>query len=150
MEPLARIVVPVDLDQHTQKIVDFAIYMANRLDSEIFFFHSVEPIESVAMGEMAMVHFSYEDFNSAHAEQAEKSLAEIINKATDKCKKCHSKIVIGDAVDSILQYAENQKADMIIMGTHGKRGVEKILIGSVAERVLKRAHCPVLTMNPYR
>ncbi len=150
MEPLTRIIVPVDLDQHTQKIVDFAVHMANKLDCEIVFLHSVESIESVAMGEMAMVHFSYEEFNAAHAEQAEKSLAEVISKASEKCKKCRSKVVIGDAVDTILQFAENEKADMIIMGTHGKRGIEKILIGSVAERVLKGAHCPVLTMNPYR
>lgn len=150
MEDLARIVVPVDLEQHTQKIVDFAIYMANKLNSEIILFHCVEFVESAAMGEIALSQFSFEDFNSSHAKHAEEVLGDMIKNAGDKCKKCRSKVVIGDTVESILQYAESEKADMIIIGTHGKRGLEKILLGSVAERVLKRAHCPVLVTNPYR
>lgn len=150
MQDIKLIIVPVDLDQHTQKLVDFAISTANKLDCEIVFFHSVEPIENVAMGEMAMVHFSYEDFNSAHVTQAETSLTEIIEAAEVKCNNCRSKVILGDAVDSILHFAEDEKADMIIMGTHGKRGLEKILLGSVAHRVLQGAHCPVLVMNPYR
>lgn len=150
MKDITRIVVPVDLDQNTQKLVDFAISMANKLGSEIAFFHSVQPIESVAMGEMAMVHFSYDEFNTAHVTQAEENLAEFIKNAEVKCEKCRSKVVLGDAVDTILDFAKDENADMILMGTHGKRGLEKILLGSVAHRVLQNAHCPVLVMNPYR
>lgn len=150
MQEILTIVVPVDLDQHTEKLVDFAISMANKLNCELVFFHSVQPIENVAMGEMAMVHFSYEDFNSAHITQAEESLAEFLKSAQEKCEKCRSKVLLGDAVDTILEFAEKENADMIIMGTHGKRGLEKILLGSVAHRVLQRAHCPVLVMNPYK
>ena len=56
----------------------------------------------------------------------------------------------GDTVYEIVAYAKNQKADLIVIGTHGTRGLEKILLGSVAERVLKRAHCPTLIINPYK
>ncbi len=150
MQDLELIVVPVDLDQHTQKLVDFAISMANNLHCEIALFHCVESVESVAMGEMAMAHLSHKEFDSTNAKKAEEILHEIMKKTAEKCEKCRSKIAIGDPVDEILNYAENENANMIIIGTHGKQGIKKILLGSVASEVLKRAHCPVLVMNPYR
>ena len=58
--------------------------------------------------------------------------------------------VVGDPVDEIVQIAGAKKSDLIIIGTHGTKGLEKILLGSVAERVLKRADCPVLIMNPFK
>ena len=147
MQEIKHIVVPVDLEKNTQKLVDFAIYIANQLDSEISFFHG---IEFLAMGEMALGNFSYKDYNSERVHDAKIALHEIIKNATGKCKKCSSKVVVGDVVDEIIDYAKNRNAGLIIMGTHGKRGIEKILLGSVADRVLKSAHCPVLVMNPYK
>ncbi len=147
MQKITHIVVPVDLEKNTQKLIDFAIYIANQLDSEINFFHG---IEFLAMGEMALGNFSYNDYNSERVHYAKTALQEIVKNATGKCKKCSSKVVVGDVVDEILDYAKNRNANMIIMGTHGKRGIEKILLGSVADRVLKSAHCPVLVMNPYK
>lgn len=147
MKDIKQIVVPIDLEKNTQKLIDFAIYMANKFDSEISLFHGVE---FVAMGEMALGNFSYDDYSSARVNFAKKKLEEIVQDTTGKCKKCSSKVVVGDVVDEIVDYAKSRKADMIIIGTHGKRGLEKILLGSVADRVLKTAHCPVLVMNPYR
>ncbi|MCK9294597.1 MAG: universal stress protein, partial [Desulfobulbaceae bacterium] len=59
-----------------------------------------------------------------------------------------TKVVIGDTVDTILDEAKSY--DTIIIGTHGYRGLEKILMGSVAERVVKNSPCPVLVYNPYK
>ena len=59
-------------------------------------------------------------------------------------------VLRGDTVDAIIEYVEEKKIDLIIMGTHGAKGIEKILLGSVAERVLKRVSCPTLIFNPYK
>jgi nucleotide-binding universal stress UspA family protein len=59
-------------------------------------------------------------------------------------------VIRGDVVDEVVKYAEEEKAGLVIIGTHGTKGLERILLGSVAERVLKSVHCPTLTMNPYR
>jgi nucleotide-binding universal stress UspA family protein len=59
-------------------------------------------------------------------------------------------VVTGDPVDRITEIAKEKNSDLIIISTHGAKGLEKILLGSVAERVLKRAHCPVLVMNPFK
>jgi nucleotide-binding universal stress UspA family protein len=59
-------------------------------------------------------------------------------------------VLSGDVVEEINRFAGEKKADLIVMGTHGYKGLDKILFGSVAEKVVKTAPCPVLTINPYR
>jgi nucleotide-binding universal stress UspA family protein len=58
-------------------------------------------------------------------------------------------VVLGDAAEEILNYAKTEGIDLIIMGTHGRKGIERIIFGSVAERVVKKSPIPVLTVNPY-
>lgn len=144
---ITKIVVPVDLGKNTDKVVDYALFIAKGLDAEVVFLHT---IEFVALGEMALGNFSYDDYNSSRMEEAKKVLNDITRDATGKCKKCSSKVLIGDIVDEILDFTKKGNADLVIMGTHGKRGLEKILLGSVADRVIKKASCPVLVINPYR
>ena len=55
-----------------------------------------------------------------------------------------------DIAEQIMSYAKNNGCDMIIMGTHGYKGLERIIFGSVADKVVKNACCPVLTINPYQ
>jgi nucleotide-binding universal stress UspA family protein len=61
-----------------------------------------------------------------------------------------AKVLIGDVGEEVVRYAEETGIDMIIMGTHGYKGLEKVMFGSVAEKVVKTAPCPVLTINPYK
>jgi nucleotide-binding universal stress UspA family protein len=56
---------------------------------------------------------------------------------------------LGDAAEEILKYVRSEGIDLIIMGTHGRKGLEKIVFGSVAERVVQKSPVPVLTINPY-
>ncbi len=66
------------------------------------------------------------------------------------CPSFVKKILIGDAASEIIRYAQEEKIDLIIMGTHGRKGLEKALFGSVAEKVVKNSPVPVLTINPYK
>ncbi len=147
MPNITKIIVPIDLDKHTDKLVDYAFYMAKKLDAEVLLVHVVE---FIVMGEMALGNPSYDDFNTKRKDHANTALTEISDKAVGKCERYTCKVIIGDIVDEILDLAQAENGNLIIMGSHGKRGLEKILLGSVAERVLKNAHCPVLIMNPYR
>jgi len=70
--------------------------------------------------------------------------------SSEKNTSCTGKVVNGEVVDEIVAYTEEKNAGMIIIGTHGAKGLKKILLGNVAERVVHRAPCPVLLFNPYR
>jgi nucleotide-binding universal stress UspA family protein len=72
----------------------------------------------------------------------------------DYCKKAgvtelHHKVFMGDVGEKIVEYANEIEADLIVMGTHGYKGLEKIMFGSVADKVVRSAACPVMTINPY-
>ena len=58
-------------------------------------------------------------------------------------------IILGDAAEEVLNYVQSEGIDLVIMGTHGRKGLEHIIFGSVAERVVKQSPVPVLTVNPY-
>lgn len=147
MIEIKTILVPVDLDQHTEKVADYALFIAKGLGAELLFLHAVE---FMTMSEMGLGNLAYEDYTAAQIKQAEETLTELVAKGTEQGCGCDSKVVIGDTVDEIIDLAATGNHSLIIMGTHGKRGLEKILLGSVAERVLKSAHCPVLVVNPYK
>ena len=59
-------------------------------------------------------------------------------------------VVAGDASEEILNYIEEHQIDLVIMGTHGRKGMDKIIFGSVAERVVKTSPVPVMVVNPYK
>jgi len=59
-------------------------------------------------------------------------------------------VVAGDASEEILNYIEAQRIDLVIMATHGRKGMDKIIFGSVAERVVKNSPVPVMVVNPYK
>lgn len=147
MKEIKKIIVPVDLDKNTELIANYAVFIAKKIGAEVFFFHAVE---FLASSEMALGNLSYEDYTATRIDQSEKLLTELVKNATSQGCTCESSSAVGDIVDEIVGLADKKSADMIIMGTHGKRGLEKILLGSVAERVLKRARCPVLVVNPYK
>ena len=81
---------------------------------------------------------------------ARQRMQELVERYRADLAECAGEVLEGDPADRIVAFAADQQADLIVMGTHGARGIEKILLGSVAERVLKRAACPVLIVNPYR
>jgi len=146
MEKAQELLVSVDFQQHTQKLVDFAIDVAKRLNAHLTVIHVLEFI------------IPYDDYSpESYKKFDDKLLAHVENKMEvliEQCKtsipECKGVVLRGDVIESIVTSAKDSKADLIIMGTHGAKGIEKILLGSVAERVLKRAPCPVLMFNPFK
>ena len=140
------IVVPVDFSEITSKLVDYAVNMASRLSGMIHFVHAVH----FYAGDM-MLGFPYaHDCESKLIKNAEERMENLIADNKERCAGCTGEVVIGDPVEKIVDFARAKESDLIIISTHGVKGLEKILLGSVAERVLKRAHCPVLFLNPFK
>ena len=142
---IKKIITPVDFENNTSKLVEFAFYIARQLSAEICFCHVVEPF---ATGDMMLGSPSFVTFEKERRANAEERMINLIKDNEARSPSCSGKVLVGDITDEIVAYAKD--ADMIIMGTHGAKGLEKILLGSVAERVLKKAGCPCLIMNPYK
>jgi len=146
MKDIRHVIVPVDFEQHTDTLAEFAICMANKLEAKVTFVHVVQKGEYFSDYDSS----SFEKFEARIQNNAEKKMAAMIEKNKTSCPGCTGVLLSGDTVDCIVEYAKDQEVNLIILATHGSKGIEKILLGSVADRVLKRAHCPTLVFNPYR
>lgn len=144
MNAITEIVAPIDLEDHTEKVAEYAAYMADKLSANLTLLHVVELLRPI--GDMVLGSTTVEEYNKKRFTYAK----EKVDKLIADNPGCNGTVVAGEIVDEILDFAEEKGADLIIIGTHGSKGLEKLLLGSVAERVVKYSHCPTLVMNPYK
>lgn len=147
MAEMSKVVVPVDFTSKTDKVVHYALSIADKLGAQVLFFHVVSDFQGY---DMMLVHPSFITMKQDLEKQARKRLDALLAEYRERKGGVGGDIAVGDAAEEIVRYAEAEKADMIIIGTHGTKGLEKILLGSTAERVVKKAPCPVLVFNPFK
>lgn len=144
MQEIRKILVPVDFQRYSDELADFAVATANKLAAKVVFFHVVEVI------------LFYSDFVPAYMpindeetlEHAKAKMNTLVENSKKTWMNCSGEVERGDVVDTIVEYVQKEEIDLIIIGTHGAKGLEKILLGSVAERVIKRAPCSALLFKP--
>ena len=146
MYEISKIIVPVDFGQHTEKLVDFSMFIAKKFSAEILFFHVSESFE----GYIGFDHPSIDEIDKELRAHSEREMKKLLDKIRPDCQNCSGEVVNGDIVDEIVACVEKSGAQMIIIGTHGAKGIEKILVGNIAERVVRNAPCPTLLFNPYK
>ena len=145
MHVIEKIVVPVDFGKQTEKLAKFALDIAGRLSAKVNFIH----VTDLFREHDAMVGTTFLAVQKQIQDTAEERMKNLVDDYSDR-GPCTGKVTDGEVVEDIVAYAEQEGAGMIIISTHGAKGLEKILLGSVAERVVKKAHCPVLVYNPYK
>ncbi len=147
MKTIKKIVVPIDFTSATEKVISYAVSVAEQLKAHVAFLHVNETFSGY---DMLMVHTSFTRISKEMKEKAEEKMAHLLEDHGSLAGGCSGQVVSGDVVDEIIAFAEEEKADLIVIGTHGVKGLERVLLGSVAEQVVKKAPCPVLTFNPFR
>jgi nucleotide-binding universal stress UspA family protein len=141
---IKKILVPTDLSELTSISLDFAIDIANRFNSTIYLLHILE------------LHHSYEISTSKIIEElrvlALKELRSYLEKIPkEKIKGINIKEMVTlylRAWFGIVNFAEENGIDLIIMTTHGRKGLVRFMLGSTAEKVISESPCPVLTIKP--
>lgn len=144
MQDLTHIIAPVDLEEHSNKILEYGAYMADKLGARLTLIHVVEPFHS--MVDVELGSSTLEKYTANRLQTAK----DYLQKLAAPYSACTTEVLQGVIVDAIVDFAKSKEAEMIIIGTHGSKGIEKLLLGSVAERVVKNAHCPTLVMNPFK
>ncbi len=147
MVEINKVVVPVDFSSATDKVVDYATSVADKLGAHVIFFHVVNDFQGY---DMLLVHPSFVEMSEELKKKSKQRIAALVEDYKQLKNGASGEVAVGDAAEEIVQFAEQEKADMIIIGTHGVKGLERILMGSTAEKVVKKAPCPVLTFNPFK
>jgi len=141
---MARVLVPVDFSSTSTSAIDKAVQMLSPAATELHLLHVLEQPTMVAPDFGAMPLVPVEERAEALARLRE--MAADIQARTPSMKP---EIHVSEGVPAreILCFAEKQGVDLIVMGTHGLTGIVRLLFGSVAEKVVRRAHCPVFTVG---
>jgi len=134
--PIRTILHPTDFSPSSEAAFAFACSLAGEYFSEILLLNVVEPVFIMTLEGFAAPYPTIE------MEAARKRLDTIV--ALDSRVKIRREVAYGGSVDEIVRVAVESKADMIAMGTHGRSGLSRLIMGSVAEGVLRKVPCPVL------
>ena len=149
MSTFKKILVPVDGSAPSDEAVKLAIIVARDQGAALTFLHVLEVARIIAMTSVPAVGVDPSFAVTAERESGEEALRRAV--ADAKAAKIAADTVMdeGGSVDSILDAARKQHADLIVIGSHGRGGIARALLGSVAEGVLRRADVPVLVTRTH-
>ncbi len=147
MLTLRTILVPVDFEEASDRAVEAAADLAKTFGSKLVLMHAYElPFYPYPGASLTATT----DLPRAIRDAATAGLDGIIARLKTKIGPCESILRAGPPADEILAVAKEKHADLIVMGTHGRTGIAHALLGSIAEKVLRRSEVPVLTMHAQR
>ncbi|MFW5490219.1 MAG: universal stress protein [Desulfovibrio sp.] len=145
MVTIKKILVAVDFSEVSPKVAEYASTLASSLGAEIVCLY-VAPSLSQYVG-FHVPPSSIESFVKEIVSGADSSMEKFLEEHfADTTAK--GEVVTGYAAEEILKAIEKDKVDLLVMGTHGRKGIDRMLFGSVAEKVVKSAKCPVFTVRP--
>ena len=148
MVAIQKILFPCDLTRHSVKILNYALGLAGTFGSRLCILHVVQDLRNWAG--LYMPHKRLDLEQKDVEEHARQLLMEFCLDIPDARTKAEKQVVSGDPAEEIIKSADAEKADLIVMGTHGRTGLEYHLFGSVAAKVVRLSPVPVLTINPDR
>jgi nucleotide-binding universal stress UspA family protein len=134
------ILVPTDGSPEVAEVADHALNVASLADAAV---HAVYVVEG---GKARGAHPDDETVDEAR-ESGEEAVGEIETMGERRGVPVTTAVLEGNAAEAILDYAERVDVDMIVMGTHGRSGLDRFLVGSVAERVIRMSDVPVMTVR---
>lgn len=144
---IQRILYPTDFSEHTKVAERFACELADQDGAELHVLHVLNDL-TMMMPETATSLMVPPEIIADVIRSAEETITQIPDAAWSQGKKVVRKVRIGPVAHEITNYAKENDIDLIVIGTHGRTGMKHLLLGSVAEKVVRHASCPVLTVRP--
>jgi nucleotide-binding universal stress UspA family protein len=148
MVKVNKILFPCDLTDNSSKVFPYVLSMAEKFSSQIYLLHVVQDLQR--WGNVFIPHSSTEVYQKEAMQGAEKAMNRVCEEQLKGCRNFKRMIVSGDPVSKILETIVSEGIDLLVMGTHGRKGLEHAIFGSVAENVVKKSPVPVLIVNPHK
>ena len=150
MTAITRILVPVDFSPCSQAAVDYAASLAERFDAALEVLHVWDPVRTMSPpagpgGRAGGGARELSEFAVTEPGQAMDGVLDALEKRG--LPRVRGRLATGDPPTAILDAGASDGCDLIVMGTHGRTGLARFVFGSVAEAVVRRAPCPVLTIK---
>ena len=146
MIAIQSILAPTDFSAHSEKAVRYACGLAERLGAELHLVHILSEILPAGPDPLLMPVIPPEYYKE-NEDRARETLDRLINPTWGAPRSVVTAVRWGSPVEAIVSYAVDQRVDLVVIATHGRTGLSHVLLGSVAERIVREAPCPVLTIR---
>jgi len=146
MTRIRRILVATDFSKTSAKALTGAIDLAKAQRAKLTILHAYVPLVPL-VPEQYIEAGTWDRIDTESRRWAERQLVKLAARARKSGVRATSALVIGDPSRQIVRTARGLRADLIVVGTHGRQGLTRFFLGSVAERVIATAACPVMTIR---
>lgn len=145
MKPFTKILTAIDFSENSEYAFDYALTLATQFNAELTIIHVIN--EPVDLRGFYVPHISFEQLEKEIEDSAVKMMETFCTTKLGAFSNYKTDIVTGIPCDEITAAAAKIDASLVVIGTHGRTGLDRILFGSTAERVVRSAVCPVLTVR---
>lgn len=142
-----RVLHPTDFSKASNEAFARSLTEARESRGQLVLVHVMSPVIPMGAGEGYMSPSVYDQMSKSARAWAQKQMDRLLAKAKTARVRARGMLLEGMAHEQIVRAARRQRADLIVMGTHGRTGVARFFLGSVAARVAATASCPVLTVR---
>lgn len=145
MKPLDSILFATDFSEGSEHAFEYAYTLAKTFNARLLIVHVIN--EPVDLRGFYVPHISFEKLEKEIEAGAEKMMDKFCRTRIQDFSNYESIIITGIPYEEILKKADEAQVSLIVLGTHGRSGIDHILFGSTAERVVRKARCPVMTVR---
>jgi nucleotide-binding universal stress UspA family protein len=144
---IKKILAPTDFSEYGREGVDYAIELASHFKADLILLHVVAEELFAVMGE-GSTEFPVDQMMEDRRSDMQELVSGVVRPKLGTHATIKEIVTLGSAFVKIIETAKSEGADLIVMSTHGRTGLSHLLIGSVTERVVRKASCPVLSVRP--
>jgi len=145
MKQVQKILFPIDFASQFDTLVPWVATFGQKFDARVYVLFVAQDLSNFAT---FVPHGNIKEFQQQAMESAKKRMAAAVQEFFKDFPKLETRVDTGAPADKILELAAQEKIDLIIMGAHGRKGLERAIFGSVADKVVSGAPCPVVTVRP--
>jgi len=146
MKQVKKILFPIDFASHFESLVPWVATFADKFGAAVYVLFVAQDLSNFST--FYVPHGNIQSFQEEAVSSARKKMATATEEFFKKFPKLETRVELGAPAAKILEVAKKEKIDLIIMGAHGRKGLDRAIFGSVADKVVQGAPCPVVTIHP--
>ena len=146
MKQVKKILFPIDFAENFDSLLPWVSTFVEKFGATLYVVFVAQDLSSYST--FYVPHGNIQGFQEQAQEAAQKRMAEAAKDQFKDFPKLETRVLMGSPAEKILDLAKQENIDLIIMGAHGRKGLERVFFGSVADKVVTGALCPVMTIHP--
>ena len=146
MKQVNKILFPIDFATNFETFLPWVSTFAGKFDATVYVLFVAQDLSNFST--FYVPHGNIQSFQQETVSSAKKRMAAAVQEFFKDFAKLETRVELGNPADKILEFAKKEQIDLIIMGVHGRKGLDRAIFGSVADKVVQGAPCPVLTIRP--